>query len=135
MTEVAEHTELVTSGPADALAGLLGPAGPDLEADQGLPLLWHWLYLVNGRWARTHRVTTAFLDPYPARHRCSPAGGSGSRPSCLPRRQPPLDLGSKLGKEARPFWDAALRMVRSEISRDSRVVIAGALAGRRKPLG
>jgi hypothetical protein len=42
MTEVAERTELITSGPAEALAGLLGVPAPELEAGQGLPLLWHW---------------------------------------------------------------------------------------------
>jgi hypothetical protein len=52
MTQVAEHTELVTFAQADALAGLLGPAGPDLEADQVPPLQWHWLYFLDRRWAR-----------------------------------------------------------------------------------
>src|SRR5260370_25537212 len=47
MTEVAERTELITSGPAEALAGLLGVPMPDLDAGQGLPLLWHWLYLLE----------------------------------------------------------------------------------------
>src|SRR5258707_12335676 len=47
MTEVAERTELITSAPAEALAGLLGVPLPDLEAGQGLPLLWHWLYLLD----------------------------------------------------------------------------------------
>ena len=43
MTEVRELTELITPGPAEALAGLLGvpPAGQDL------PLLWHWVYLLD----------------------------------------------------------------------------------------
>ena len=43
MTEVHEVTELVTPGPAAALAGLLGVACPDEE----LPLLWHWVYLLD----------------------------------------------------------------------------------------
>src|SRR5258708_31558081 len=47
MTEVAERTELITSGPAEALAGLLGVPMPELDAGQGLPLLWHWLYLLE----------------------------------------------------------------------------------------
>ena len=42
-TEVREITELITPGPAQALAGLLGvPA-----AGEELPLLWHWVYLLD----------------------------------------------------------------------------------------
>ena len=42
-TEVHEVTELITPGPAQALAGLLGvPA-----AGEELPLLWHWVYLLD----------------------------------------------------------------------------------------
>jgi len=40
---VREVTELITPGPARALAGLLGVPGPDEE----LPLLWHWVYLLD----------------------------------------------------------------------------------------
>jgi len=47
MAEVAERTELITPGPAEALAGLLGVPGPDLADGQGLPLLWHWVYLLD----------------------------------------------------------------------------------------
>src|SRR5260370_14187066 len=47
MSEVAERAELIPSAPAEALAGLLGVPVPDLEAGQGLPLLWHWLYLLD----------------------------------------------------------------------------------------
>jgi 3-methylfumaryl-CoA hydratase len=42
-TEVHEVTELITPGPAQALAGLLGVPG----ADEELPLLWHWVYLLD----------------------------------------------------------------------------------------
>jgi hydroxyacyl-ACP dehydratase HTD2-like protein with hotdog domain len=43
MGEVHEVTELITPGPAQALAGLLGvPA-----AGEELPLLWHWVYLLD----------------------------------------------------------------------------------------
>ncbi len=38
-----EVTELITSGPAEALAGLLGVP----RADEALPLLWHWVYLLD----------------------------------------------------------------------------------------
>jgi 3-methylfumaryl-CoA hydratase len=39
-------SELLTPGPAEALAGLLGVPLPDL-AGAGLPLGWHWLYLLD----------------------------------------------------------------------------------------
>jgi 3-methylfumaryl-CoA hydratase len=42
-TEVHEVTELITPGPARALAGLLGVPEPGAE----LPLLWHWVYLLD----------------------------------------------------------------------------------------
>ena len=42
-TEVHEVTELITPGPAQALAGLLGVPG----AGDELPLLWHWVYLLD----------------------------------------------------------------------------------------
>ena len=42
-TEVHEVTELITPGPAEALAGLLGVPCPGEE----LPLLWHWVYLLD----------------------------------------------------------------------------------------
>jgi hydroxyacyl-ACP dehydratase HTD2-like protein with hotdog domain len=43
MGEIHEVTELITTGPAQALAGLLGVPGPGGE----LPLLWHWVYLLD----------------------------------------------------------------------------------------
>ena len=45
--QVAERSELLLSGPAFALSGLLGVPMPDLEHGQGLPLLWHWVYLLD----------------------------------------------------------------------------------------
>jgi 3-methylfumaryl-CoA hydratase len=44
MTEVREITELITPGPAEALAGLLGVTGSSFGE---LPLLWHWVYLLD----------------------------------------------------------------------------------------
>jgi 3-methylfumaryl-CoA hydratase len=41
------RSELITAGPAEALAGLLGVRPPDLLGGDGLPLLWHWLYLLE----------------------------------------------------------------------------------------
>jgi 3-methylfumaryl-CoA hydratase len=43
MTQVREVTELITPGPAEALAGLLGVPVPDRD----LPLFWHWVYLLD----------------------------------------------------------------------------------------
>jgi 3-methylfumaryl-CoA hydratase len=47
VSEVRELTELITGGPAEALAGLFGVPMPDLAAGEGLPLLWHWMYLLE----------------------------------------------------------------------------------------
>jgi 3-methylfumaryl-CoA hydratase len=47
MTDVVERTELITLGPAEALARLLGVAVPDLAAGDTLPLPWHWVYLLD----------------------------------------------------------------------------------------
>ena len=40
-------TELIGPGPAEALAGLLGVPLPGLAGGAGLPLAWHWLYLLE----------------------------------------------------------------------------------------
>jgi 3-methylfumaryl-CoA hydratase len=43
-SEAREVTELITPGPAEALAGLLGVTGGSFGA---MPLLWHWVYLLD----------------------------------------------------------------------------------------
>ncbi|WP_439381500.1 FAS1-like dehydratase domain-containing protein [Amycolatopsis lexingtonensis] len=43
---MSERTEVLQPEPAVALARLLGVDLPDLEND-GLPLLWHWVYLLD----------------------------------------------------------------------------------------
>jgi 3-methylfumaryl-CoA hydratase len=45
--ETVERTEMLLPGPAQALAALLGVPLPDLEHGAGLPLLWHWVYLLD----------------------------------------------------------------------------------------
>ena len=49
MTEVSvsERTELLLPGPAEALGGLLDVPVPDLAHGESLPLLWHWVYLLD----------------------------------------------------------------------------------------
>jgi 3-methylfumaryl-CoA hydratase len=47
MSEVIERTEVLTPGPAIALAGLLNVPQPNLDSGEGLPLTWHWVYLLE----------------------------------------------------------------------------------------
>jgi 3-methylfumaryl-CoA hydratase len=47
MNNFVERTEMLLPEPAHALGGLLGVPVPDLAQDEGLPLLWHWVYLVD----------------------------------------------------------------------------------------
>jgi 3-methylfumaryl-CoA hydratase len=47
MTDVIERTETLAAEPAYALGGLLGIPVPDLDGRAGLPLLWHWVYLLD----------------------------------------------------------------------------------------
>jgi 3-methylfumaryl-CoA hydratase len=45
--EAISRMELITSEPAEALAGMLDIDAP--TADEGLPALWHWIYLLERR--------------------------------------------------------------------------------------
>jgi 3-methylfumaryl-CoA hydratase len=47
MNNFVERTEMLLPEPAHALGGLLGVPVPDLVQDEGLPLLWHWVYLLD----------------------------------------------------------------------------------------
>jgi 3-methylfumaryl-CoA hydratase len=47
MSDVIERTELLVPGPAEALSALLGVPLPDLNRGAILPLLWHWVYLLE----------------------------------------------------------------------------------------
>ncbi len=42
-----ERTEVLVPGPAEALANMLQVAMPDVQSGPGLPLLWHWVYLLE----------------------------------------------------------------------------------------
>jgi 3-methylfumaryl-CoA hydratase len=47
MSDSAERTEMLLPGPGRALGTLLGVRVPDLEHGAALPLLWHWVYLLD----------------------------------------------------------------------------------------
>ena len=47
ISEVIERTETLLPGPAQALGALLDVPVPDLDGGAGLPLLWHWIYLLE----------------------------------------------------------------------------------------
>jgi 3-methylfumaryl-CoA hydratase len=47
MSEIVERTETLVPGPALALGALLDVSVPDLDNGAGLPLLWHWVYLLE----------------------------------------------------------------------------------------
>jgi 3-methylfumaryl-CoA hydratase len=47
MKDISERTEMLLPEPACALGALLGVRVPDLARGEGLPLLWHWVYLLD----------------------------------------------------------------------------------------
>jgi 3-methylfumaryl-CoA hydratase len=47
MNSTSERTEMLLPEPAHALGALLGVRVPDLARGEGLPLLWHWVYLLD----------------------------------------------------------------------------------------
>ncbi len=68
MSDVLERTELLAPEPAIALAGLLDVPLPDLGAGEGLPLTWHWVYLLERPLQRDlgpdgHPVRNAVPEP------------------------------------------------------------------------
>ncbi len=73
MTDVIERTETLDPVPAYALGDLLGAPVPDLEKE-GLPLLWHWVYLLE-------RAPVADLGPdrHPVRGTLPVPPGPGLR--------------------------------------------------------
>ena len=74
MEEVVERRELLLPGPAEALGALLGVPVPDLRRGEGLPLLWHWVYLLD-------RPAQADLGPdgHPVRGTLPTPPGPGRR--------------------------------------------------------
>jgi len=74
VTDVVERTETLPPGPAEALGTLLGVPVPDLARGEGLPLLWHWVYLLD-------RPAQADLGPdgHPVRGAVPAPPGLGKR--------------------------------------------------------
>ena len=124
--EVRELTELITPGPAQALAGLLGVP----LAHGELPLLWHWVYLLD-------RPPQAILgaDGHPARGAIPLPPGPGLRRMFAGGRvsqHGPLRTGAEA---TRRTWQASSARkqgrsgplhfvtVRTEISQGGQVVI------------
>jgi 3-methylfumaryl-CoA hydratase len=120
-------TELITPGPAQGLAGLLGVPVPDRE----LPLLWHWVYLLD-------RPPQAVLGPdgHPARDAVPVPPGPGLRRMFAGgrvSRHGPLRLGAEA---TRRTWQAGSAVkqgrtgplhfvtVRTEVSQGGQVVIS-----------
>ena len=74
MSGVIERTETLAPEPAYALGGVLGVEVPDLDNGAGLPLLWHWIYLLD------HPAQADLgLDGHPARGTVPAPPGPGRR--------------------------------------------------------
>jgi 3-methylfumaryl-CoA hydratase len=124
--EVRELTELITPGPAEALASLLGVPRPD----GALPLLWHWVYLLD-------RPPQAVLgaDGHPARDAIPTPPGPGLRRMFAGGRvsqHAPLRTGAEATRRTRQASSTRKKgrsgplhfvTVRSEISQGGQVVI------------
>jgi 3-methylfumaryl-CoA hydratase len=81
MTEQGQVSEVLTTAPAWALAGLIEAAEPDPAA--GLPPLWHWVYLLDypprsAQGPDGHSLTGVPSPPGPGRRRMW-AGGRVSQ--------------------------------------------------------
>jgi 3-methylfumaryl-CoA hydratase len=74
MNNVHERTEMLLPEPARALGALLAVPVPDLARGEGLPLLWHWVYLLD-------RPAQADLgaDGHPVRGTVAASPGLGRR--------------------------------------------------------
>jgi 3-methylfumaryl-CoA hydratase len=74
MSDVIKRSEILLPGPAQALGALLGVPVPDLDHGAGLPLMWHWVYLLD-RPAQTDLAP----DGHPARGTVPAPPGPGRR--------------------------------------------------------
>jgi 3-methylfumaryl-CoA hydratase len=99
MNDFSERTELLLPQPAHALGALLGVPVPDLARSEGLPLLWHWVYLLD-------RPAQADLGPdgHPVRGTVSAFAAPGRRRmwagGCV-RASGPLLCGDRATKRSR----------------------------------
>jgi 3-methylfumaryl-CoA hydratase len=112
MVDVVERSELLAPEPAVALADLLGVPLPDLEGGEGLPLTWHWVYLLDRPRQQDlgedgHPVRNAVpAPPGPGRRRMW-AGGSVRTRAPLrvgeeaTRRTTVVDTSEKVGRSGR----------------------------------
>jgi 3-methylfumaryl-CoA hydratase len=99
MSEVMERTEVLLPGPARALGSLLDVPVPDLGRGAGLPLLWHWMYLLD-------RPAQADLGPdgHPVRGTVLAPPGPGRRrmwAGGLVRTSGPLRCGEPATRRSR----------------------------------
>ncbi|MEW1649057.1 MaoC family dehydratase N-terminal domain-containing protein [Streptomyces sp. NPDC091219] len=128
MSETVEFSETITTAPAQALAGLLDCAPPDKS--EGLPPLWHWVYLLD-RPAQAdlgrdgHRATTGVPHPPEPGRRRMWAGGSIRTHEQLSFDEPAVrrsyvrDSVDKQGRTGRLTFVTAVH----EISQHGRVVV------------
>ena len=99
MDNISERTEMLLPEPARALGALLGVRVPDLAHGEGLPLLWHWVYLLD-------RPAQAGLGPdgHPLRGMSADLPGLGRRrmwAGGLVRTSGPLRCGEPATKRSR----------------------------------
>lgn len=128
-TASTQRTEVLTAGPAEGIAGLLGVELPDLTGD-GLPPLWHWVYLLD-------RPAQSDLGPdgHPLRGVVPVPPGPGLRRMWAGGRVSalrPLVVGAEatrtsrvLRSEAKVGRSGAMTFVtvRHEVAQDGRVVV------------
>ena len=74
MSAVSEQTEILLPGPAQALGALLDVPVPRVADGEGLPLLWHWVYLLD----RPVQADLG-LDGHPVRGTVAAPPGPGLR--------------------------------------------------------
>jgi 3-methylfumaryl-CoA hydratase len=127
---VLERTELVLPEPAHALAALLGVSAPELADGAPLPLLWHWLYLLDRPATRDlgpdgHPIRNVVPVPPAAGLRRMFAGGRCEIRGplrCLEpatRRTEVVNTAEKAGRSGPLIFVT----VRTEISQRDRVVV------------
>jgi 3-methylfumaryl-CoA hydratase len=123
----SSRTELITRGPAEALAGVLDIAGPAAAAD--LPELWHWVYLLERRAQHDlgpdgHPTTGIPAPPEPGRLRMF---GGGRVSTYAPLRfNEPATRTTRLVREVEKVGASGpmtLATVRTEVEQDGRVAI------------